>query len=135
MSNRNWLCIGIAAVLTFAGFVGWLWRGLSQSHELGSKSEWSELQGLSVEYRKSLLKENIIVEEKPYDQHYFVLGIAGKDGLPNIWILLNPSYEPYYKQLQVGDYQLDKATLVKALATGKVHPIVAKELASRIATK
>lgn len=135
MNKRNWLLMGLAAILTISGIVGWVWHVLSKSDELSSKSEWSELQGLSVEHRKSLLRENVVVEEESYGKHYVVLGIAGKNGSPNIWILLNPSYEPYYKQLPAGGYQLDEATLVKALATGKVHPIVAKELASRVTVK
>ncbi|MDP2027587.1 hypothetical protein [Sulfuriferula sp.] len=133
MMTRNFLFIGFAAVLTIVGFVGWHY--LSQSDELGSKSEWSELQALSSEHSKSLLKENVVIKEDFFGKRYWVLGIAGKNGFPNIWILLNPSYEPYYKQLPEGSYQLDAATLLKALATGEVHPIVAKELASRVTKK
>ena len=124
-------CCVLFVLLVFALFGG-CWQMFSSSDELGSYPEWSNLQELSVRGRDSVLKESVIVERMPYETRFITLGVPGKDGSSNVWILLNPLHKPYYKQLPEGDYRIDVTTLLKALATGEVHPYVAKKLASHV---
>lgn len=124
----------MTAILILGGLIWWFLQFLSESDELGSKPEWSVLQFLSVKYDTdaSKLNESVVFNLESYDKQYWILGVAGENGSPNIWILLNPSHKPYYKQMPQGSYQIDTQILLKALSTGKVNPIVSKELAAHI---
>jgi len=135
MKKVRFFCCGLFILVALITLIGWFWHLLVTSDELGSKPEWSNLQELFSSGQKLVLKESIIVDNMSYKKRFLVLGVPEKNGKFNIWILLNPSYKSYYKQLPEGDYQIDAPTLIKVLSTGEAHPYVAKQLVSHMELK
>lgn len=134
MRNRFlFFCCMVFILLVFISFRGcWRLYITETGDDVASIPEWSNLQTLSIKWKDSVLKKSIIIDRMPHERRFITLGIPEKNSKYNIWILLNPSYKPYYKQLPEGDYQIDVPTLIKAISTGEVHPYVAKELALHV---
>ena len=63
------------------------------------------------------------------DRNYLVIPKANQ----NIWIMLKPRYEPYYKQLPSGDYSISKEMFRQVLSSGLASPTVLACLESHIA--
>ena len=92
---------------------------------LGSKSEWSVLQGLEYDHRSSVASEPLIRSVSGYR----AAGLPRADGPGLVWVLLNPSHAPLYKQLPEGSYRLSEAQL-RALRVSQ--PEVLAELRAHV---
>ena len=74
----------------------------SGSESFGEKSDWSALQGVEFDHRAHQLSAPIVVSVSDYR----VVGLPRIDQPGNVWVLLNPSAAPLYKQLPAGAYSL-----------------------------
>ena len=89
-----------------------------------SKSEYAALQSIEVEGRGALLGEPVVREVNGFS----ILGVAGQNG-KNVWVLLHPRSEPYYKQMPSGIYYSVPETLIHQLERDdRVSPEVARWL-------
>jgi hypothetical protein len=85
---------------------------------LESKSEYAALQSIEAEGRGALLSEPVVREVNGFS----ILGVAGQNG-KNVWVLLDPRSEPYYKQMPSGLHYLVPEALIKQLEReGRVSP-------------
>lgn len=82
---------------------------LKQSDELGSKPENSFLQALEVQNRGTPVGDRLII--KRHNEHCAV-GIPTSSGKRRVWVLLNPKYKPYEKEMPRGeDYRISRDEL------------------------
>jgi hypothetical protein len=94
----------------------------------GDKREWSVLQSLEAESRgtptNSLLFRTV--------HEFEVVGIPAGDGRGPIWIMLNPSHSPFYKQMPKGDYALSEQQFEEIVSgrhiTATVHDVLRSHL-------
>jgi hypothetical protein len=71
-----------------------------------SKFEWACLQQIEAQERSNHSDEALIFKIL-HDVE--MVGIRSPHHVQRIWVLLNPTIEPYYKQMpSTGDYQLSK---------------------------
>jgi hypothetical protein len=82
---------------------------LKQSDELGSKPENSFLQALEVQNRGTPVGGDLIL--KRHDE-YCAVGIPVTSGKRWVWVLLNPKYQPFQKEMPGGeDYRISRDQL------------------------
>jgi hypothetical protein len=89
------------------------------------KTEWSILQIAETASKSRPIKEY----ELQIINGYEVLGIHGYQS-KNIWILLNPSAPPFYKQIPDGNYYIPANVVVKLIHERQVGYTVESVLAS-----
>jgi hypothetical protein len=122
------LLIGLAVVLAIVVF-GWLvYRDLSANEELASKPEWAAIQIIEMQHSE---KPRPDIEFVKVDA-YTIVGIPVPDARKTIWIMLNPSTPPFYKQLPSGGYTLSQKDLKIILASGVVTSTVRSCLESHV---
>jgi hypothetical protein len=91
---------------------------------LESKNEYAALQSIEIEGRGALLGEPVVREINGFS----ILGITGQNG-KNVWVLLHPLSEPYYKQMPSGlHYSVPEALIKQLEREGRVSPEVARWL-------
>ncbi len=82
---------------------------LKQSNELGSKPEYSFLQAIAVQDRNAPAEGGLIIKRH---NRYCAVGIPAADGKDRVWVLLNPKYRPYEKEMPSGeDYRISRDNL------------------------
>jgi hypothetical protein len=88
-------------VLCFASFI------ILCCDDFGNKSEYSILQ--EIEYsQRNLMVSKIEFKEK---NGYFIAGFKADNANKNVWVLLNPKYPPYYKQMPQDRFSLTSSEL------------------------
>ena len=90
--------------------------GASSGESLGAKKEWAILQALEFKHRDSALSGPTMFETNGYR-----IACISADKGEKIFILLNPQFSPFYKQLPEADYSLSPDHFIKVLQEG--HPI------------
>jgi hypothetical protein len=78
----------------------------------GDKREWSVLQGLEYKTREDRADDMQFRTVEEFE----VVGIP-RSGAPPIWVMLNPSHPPFYKQMPEGNYTLS-ANDIQAIVSG-----------------
>jgi hypothetical protein len=94
----------------------------------GDKREWSILQTLEYQAREEHLDKILfrVVEE-------FEVVAVPRVGDPGvIWIMLNPSHPPFYKQIPRGNYALSSEQLQAILTGHRVTSTVEEVLRSHV---
>ncbi len=82
---------------------------LRQSDELGSKPEASFLQALSVQGRATPVDDHLIIKRR---DEYCAVGIPAADGKRWVWVLLNPKYKSFEKEMPGNeDYRISRDQL------------------------
>ncbi len=81
----------------------------------GEKAEWSVLQAAEYKARGALQASPEVQTVEGYE----LLVVPGVDG-KNIWVMLNPTAPPYYKQLPEGQFSLSKAYVAQLSQTKRV---------------
>ena len=82
---------------------------LRQSNELGSKPENSFLQALEVQNRETPVGGRLIIKRHAGT---CAVGIPAADGKRWVWVLLNPQYRPFEKEMPNGeDYRISRDEL------------------------
>lgn len=76
---------------------------LKRSNELGSKPEYSILQVLEVQNRATPITDRLLVKRR---NEYYVVGIPASNGKQWVWVLLNPKYRPFVKELPAESYRI-----------------------------
>ena len=97
--------------------------------ELGSKSDYSVLQGLEINSRGKVVSEPAVKSVG----EYWVLGTPSSDGKSTIWILLNPRASPFYKQIPEGTYTISRGQLDAIIESKAASATVEAALASHVA--
>jgi hypothetical protein len=96
--------------------------------ELASKQEWSVVQAVEAEHRGSSTEGIQFVTKEGFS----LVGLPASSGGGKVWVLLNPTHAPYYKQLPPGNYKLTKEDNKKILQRGGVSSTVTSCLASHM---
>jgi len=96
----------------------------------GEKREWSILQGIEQRNRDMLVNVPVFKTEERYE----ILGVRGFNN-KNIWILLNPSSPPYYKQLPAGNYEIQKTIVDELVKSHRLSYTVEQVLSSHLRDK
>jgi len=65
---------------------------------------------------------------------YFLAGFPSIDGGGNVWILLNPKYAPYYKQIPEVEFSITTDDIEKIKRVNGVSSKVVEELEFRLKT-
>ncbi|MCE0484134.1 MAG: hypothetical protein LV479_07845 [Methylacidiphilales bacterium] len=94
-----------------------------------SKTEWGNLQSINQNYGGKPISNPEIVSKD--GTAYFC--VVSSDSLKQrIWILLNPSSSPYYKQMPEGDYSINKDDYQKVKSSGLASSTVLEVLSSHV---
>jgi hypothetical protein len=123
---------GLGVVILLAA-VYWIYR-LSGSDEIRNKPEWSALQWAELNNREANVSRAPLILTVGNDKKYQVAGLRtkGKDRLT--WVLLNPEYPPYYKQMPDSEtLEITRDELSKVISQGRPHPEVAARLTQLMA--
>ena len=92
----------------------------------GDKAEWSILQGVDVESRRTVPA----TPEFRTVNGYELMSIASRNGSQRIWIMLWPKSPPYYKQMPMADFKLSKELLRELGRQHRVSSTVEEALES-----
>jgi hypothetical protein len=95
----------------------------------GEKSEWAILQAAEFASRSKHEPAPLVRNVQGYD-----LLIVPADENRNIWVMLNPSSPPFYKQLPAGRFSLPPAYVEQLVREHKVGYTVEQVLRSLAAT-
>jgi|ERR1039457_1729918 hypothetical protein len=99
--------------------------------ELGNKSEYGVLQEVFIYEEKHPIKISK-VEIRTMRDGYILAGFRANNGSKNVWVLLNPKYSPYYKQMSQANYSLSYEDLDKIKAIQGVSDTVIAVLETRL---
>lgn len=103
---------------------------LKQSDELGSKPEYSFLQALAVQNRGMPVDDHLIM--KQHNGHCAV-GIPASSGKGRVWVLLNPKYKPYEKEMPTGeDYRISRDGLNWLKQQCEIKELVVRSLEEHV---
>lgn len=118
--SRLLALVGILILLAVLVSVGFVVAGIFTSSELGSLTEWSALQVVESEWRDKSISSFPFFQQR---DGFITVCVLATDGKQKLWILLNPRFEPFYKQMPGdGDYRLTVDDLKKIAAFGSVQP-------------
>lgn len=100
----------------------------SCTDEINSTSEWNVIQRVEVKHRSEPVSGiKIVVLEG-----YRLLCVASPTQGGKTWILLNPKWSPYYKQLPSGKYSITTEELKRINDEGKPTETVIECLRSHL---
>lgn len=129
------LCVGflIAILILWLGgyFVLYLWPrfGDGRSGEsVGSKAEGAMLQAIEAQYRDTPLSADTQIFTK---HGYSFLCVRSEKG-HRIWIMLNPKYPPYYKQLPLENFSMTFEEAINISRNPEVKSTVRNVLFSHV---
>lgn len=92
--------------------------------EMGSKPEYSVLQGLEYEWRG----KTIAAPEIRTVGGYEVLGVPSSDGQGTVWVLLRPEAKPLFKVSSSADFVVPRQLVDSLAASGRMSPNVQAQL-------
>ena len=104
----------VILVLIVVGGLILLWKDLSKHQELQSKREWSVLQAVELEQRARSISNNPIIIT---NEGCVIAGLLSEDKHNRIWLLLNPRFEPFVKQIPEGDFWITEKDFEMILKT------------------
>jgi hypothetical protein len=122
------LFIGVAVLVALIACGLFVHHLLLSNEELASKPEWATIQIVEQQHRDKASQGMEFVSTAKYS----LVGIPVNDRRKKVWIMLNPRYSPYYKQLPVGNFKISKEDLERVRASGSVSSTVANCLESHI---
>src|SRR5271165_5640250 len=94
----------------------------------GDKREWSILQTLELETRKEHADQ---IQFRAVD-NYELMPVPREADSRLIWVMLNPSHPPFYKQMPEGNFWLDPEQLRTLLARQAITSTVQEALRSHV---
>ena len=97
----------------------------SGTESLGSKSEWSVLQGVEFDHRTDRLSTPVVLNASGYR----VAGFPRSDATGTTWVMLNPKSTPLYKQLPQASFSLSSVQLA---GLGSIEPSVLAQLRTHV---
>ena len=97
---------------------------------VGEKSEWSVLQSIEFSERGKLKAQPALFSIQSYD----LLVVPGLEK-QNIWIMLNPTSPPYYKQMPEGQFSLPRSYVEQLIRQKKLGYTVEQVLLSSASKK
>lgn len=123
------------------GFLGWV-GGMHRSFsilflsvlvvtgcsETRSKEEYAILQETEFAHRANILTNVLILSQG----RYVIAGMPADDGMGNVWVLLNASYSPYYKQVPQWPFSLTASDMTQLKADGRLSDTVECVLETRV---
>jgi hypothetical protein len=92
----------------------------------GDKSEWSILQVARSEHRSQISQSPEFTTIGGYE----LLSIPNLDNTDRIWIMLWPKSPPYYKQMPIGNYSIQKKLINELASSGRISSTVEEALRS-----
>lgn len=91
----------------------------------GERHEWSLLQVVEYEQRDAVSTGRITVSMR---EGYCIVGLLAADGQSRVWVLMNPRYPPFLKQVPDVEVSMTPSDVAFLPVTCRPHPEVHRAL-------